>query len=136
MQSCLFGDIDAFLHCLQNKVTLAPFIQQLYIPRKQGVGMVFFDEGNLPWLIAGGYLLMSIVAFIAYALDKSAAKNNRWRTPESTLHLLGLLGGWPGALLAQRWLRHKSKKTAFLVVFWATVLINCAVLLWVLLRWR
>ncbi|MEN9659883.1 MAG: hypothetical protein RL571_3348 [Pseudomonadota bacterium] len=92
--------------------------------------------GRLPWLIAGGYLLMSIVAFIAYALDKSAAKNNRWRTQESTLHLLGLLGGWPGALLAQRVLRHKSKKAAFLVVFWATVLINSAVLLWVLMRWR
>jgi uncharacterized membrane protein YsdA (DUF1294 family)/cold shock CspA family protein len=92
--------------------------------------------GRLPWLIAGGYLLMSIVAFIAYALDKSAAKNNLWRTQESTLHLLGLLGGWPGALLAQRVLRHKSKKAAFLVVFWATVLINSAVLLWVLLRWR
>jgi uncharacterized membrane protein YsdA (DUF1294 family)/cold shock CspA family protein len=92
--------------------------------------------GRLPWLIAGGYWAVSIVAFIAYALDKSAAKNNRWRTPESTLHLLGVLGGWPGALLAQRWLRHKSKKTAFLLVFWATALINCAALLWVLLRWR
>ncbi|STQ89717.1 DUF1294 domain-containing protein [Iodobacter fluviatilis] len=92
--------------------------------------------GRLPWLIAGGYLLMSIVAFIAYALDKSAARNDRWRTPESTLHLLALLGGWPGALLAQRVLRHKSKKAAFLLVFWATVLMNCAALAWVLLRWR
>lgn len=98
--------------------------------------MVFFDVGHLPWLIAGGYLAVSIVAFIAYALDKSAAKNNRWRTQERTLHLLGLLGGWPGALLAQRVLRHKSKKTAFLLVFWLTVLINCAALVWVLLRWR
>jgi uncharacterized membrane protein YsdA (DUF1294 family) len=134
----LAGDIDAFLHCLQNKATLAPFIQQLYIPRKQGVGMVFFDVGNWLGWIAGGYLLMSILAFIAYAVDKSAAKHNRWRTQESTLHLLGVLGGWPGALLAQRWLRHKSKKTAFLVVFWLTVLINCAALAlaWVLLRWR
>ncbi|MFC7420436.1 DUF1294 domain-containing protein [Iodobacter arcticus] len=92
--------------------------------------------GRLPWLITGGYLAVSIVAFIAYALDKSAAKNNRWRTQERTLHLLGLLGGWPGALLAQRVLRHKSKKIAFLLVFWLTVLINCAALAWVLLRWR
>ncbi|NHQ87825.1 DUF1294 domain-containing protein [Iodobacter sp. HSC-16F04] len=106
------------------------------MPRKQGVGMVFFDGGNWPWWIAGGYLAVSIVAFIAYALDKSAARNDRWRTEERTLHLLALLGGWPGALLAQRVLRHKSKKTAFLRVFWATVLVNCAALVWVLLRWR
>ncbi|WP_293937380.1 DUF1294 domain-containing protein [Iodobacter sp.] len=98
--------------------------------------MVFFDVGNWLGWIAGGYLLMSIVAFIAYAVDKSAAKNNRWRTQESTLHFLGLLGGWPGALLAQWVLRHKSKKAAFMVVFWATVLINCVALAWFLMRWR
>ncbi|MFC7420433.1 DUF1294 domain-containing protein [Iodobacter arcticus] len=90
--------------------------------------MVFFDVGHLPWLIAGGYLAVSIVAFIAYALDKSAAKNNRWRTEESTLHLLAVLGGWPGALLAQRVLRHKSAKVVFLRVFVATIVLNCAAL--------
>jgi uncharacterized membrane protein YsdA (DUF1294 family) len=98
--------------------------------------MVFFDGGNLLGWMVGGSLLMSALAFIAYALDKSAAKNNRWRTPERTLHWLALLGGWPGALLAQRVLRHKSKKTAFLLVFWLTVLINCAALAWVWMCWR
>ncbi|AZN36738.1 DUF1294 domain-containing protein [Iodobacter ciconiae] len=94
--------------------------------------------GRLQWWIAGCYLAVSVLTFIAYALDKSAARNNRWRTEENTLHLLALLGGWPGALLAQRWLRHKSKKAAFLGVFWATVLLNCAALAlaWVLMRWR
>jgi uncharacterized membrane protein YsdA (DUF1294 family) len=46
------------------------------------------------------------------------------------LHLLGLAGGWPGALIAQQMLRHKSKKASFLAVFWVTVLINCGALLW------
>ncbi|WP_040500587.1 DUF1294 domain-containing protein, partial [Ideonella sp. B508-1] len=48
----------------------------------------------------------------------------QWRTPESTLHWMGLLCGWPGALLAQQVLRHKTSKTSFIVVFWLTVLVN------------
>jgi hypothetical protein len=40
------------------------------------------------------------------------------------------MGGWPGALVAQETLRHKSKKASFRIVFWATVLINCAGLAW------
>ncbi|PSJ17359.1 DUF1294 domain-containing protein [Nitrosomonas supralitoralis] len=86
--------------------------------------------GKLPTIVLGFYLSASIMAFAAYALDKSAAQNNHWRTPESTLHLLGLIGGWPGALLAQRFLRHKSKKQSFQITFWATVIINCGGLIW------
>jgi uncharacterized membrane protein YsdA (DUF1294 family) len=74
--------------------------------------------------VAAFYGAASLVCFIAYALDKSAAINGRWRTPERTLLLLGLAGGWPGAMLAQRWLRHKSRKTPFRVAFWCTVLLN------------
>ena len=78
------------------------------------------------------YLAMSAVAYGTYARDKSAARRGRRRTPEKTLHLMALLGGWPGALLAQRRLRHKSSKTSFLVVFWLTVAINLAALAWLL----
>lgn len=78
------------------------------------------------------YLAMSVIAYATYARDKSAARAGRRRTPEKTLHLMALLGGWPGALLAQRRLRHKSSKTEFLVVFWLTVVINLAALAWLL----
>ena len=78
---------------------------------------------------------MSLLTFIAYAIDKSAAKAQRWRTPETTLHLLALAGGWPGALLAQRWLRHKSAKRKFLAVFWLTVLLNVAGLVMLCAAW-
>lgn len=88
--------------------------------------------GKLPLAVLGLYLAASAVAFIAYALDKAAAKSDRWRTHESTLHLFGLMGGWPGALAAQRLLRHKWKKASFQVVFWATVILNCAALGWLL----
>lgn len=90
--------------------------------------------GRLPLAVLGVYFLASVVAYLAYAIDKSAAQNNRWRTQESTLHLFGIVGGWPGALLAQKWLHHKSKKKEFQLVFWATVIINCSALGWFLTK--
>lgn len=88
--------------------------------------------GRLPLAVLGLYLAASAIAFIAYALDKSAAKNNEWRTQESTLLFVGLIGGWPGAVAAQRVLRHKSSKKSFQLVFWATVVLNCGGLAWLL----
>jgi uncharacterized membrane protein YsdA (DUF1294 family)/cold shock CspA family protein len=76
------------------------------------------------------YLAVSIFTFILYALDKSAAKSGSWRTEEKTLHLLSLAGGWPGALIAQQRLRHKSSKQSFQFTFWLTVLLNSALFIW------
>ncbi len=67
---------------------------------------------------------MSLLALIFYVSDKAAAQRNRWRTPESTLHMIALLGGWPGALLAQGLFNHKSRKRSFQRVFWLTVAVN------------
>ncbi|MCU7977742.1 DUF1294 domain-containing protein [Shewanella sp. SW36] len=86
------------------------------------------QQHMLPVGIAAMYLTLSLLTFIAYAIDKSAAKRNKWRTKESTLHLLALMGGWPGALFAQNLLRHKSIKASFRNVFWLTVVANLAVL--------
>ncbi len=86
--------------------------------------------GRLPIAILALYLVASVIAFFAYAFDKSAAQRDQWRTKESTLHLFGLLGGWPGALAAQRLLRHKSAKASFQTTFWFTVALNCGVLGW------
>ena len=77
-----------------------------------------------PVLLA--YLGLSLTAFMAYAFDKSAAISGRWRTAENTLHLFALAGGWPGALLAQQLLRHKTSKPGFVGVFWITVALNIA----------
>ena len=70
------------------------------------------------------YLGASTVSFLAYAIDKSAAARGAWRISERTLHLLACAGGWPGALLAQQLLRHKSTKQAFRRVFGCTVALN------------
>lgn len=90
--------------------------------------------GKLPlwWMI--GVLLMSAATFSRYRHDKQAAQAGEWRTPENTLQMMSLFGGWSGALWAQLFLRHKSQKTDFLAVFWLTVLINLAVTLYVALN--
>jgi len=88
--------------------------------------------GRLPSVILIFYALMSVITFITYAIDKSAAKKGQWRTKESTLHLLSLIGGWPGGYYAQNHLRHKSSKTSFKTVFWITAAINSMVIVYAL----
>lgn len=88
--------------------------------------------GVMSWLVPLYYLVASLTAFVAYALDKSSAQQDRWRTQESTLHTFSLLGGWPGALIAQQALRHKTHKTGFQVAFWITVALNLGGLVWLL----
>ncbi len=83
---------------------------------------------DVPTLAAAAYFLMSTVTFTAYALDKQFAREGRWRISESTLLGLALFGGWPGALLAQDLLRHKTKKASFRVALWVTVVLNLSLL--------
>ncbi len=83
------------------------------------------------------FLVMSFVTFFVYYLDKQAAINGRRRVSEKTLWTLGFCCGWPGGLLAQRWLRHKSSKSSFLILFTITVIGNIAcvfALIWYGLR--
>lgn len=90
--------------------------------------LVLFVIADLLWKVpgwaAGLYLGASAVCFIVYAVDKSAAAAEGWRVSEKTLLGLGLVGGWPGAIVAQQVLRHKSNKASFRATFWATVVAN------------
>ncbi len=80
-----------------------------------------------PSWVALFYVVASAVTFVVYRLDKAAASSQRRRTPEIHLHALSMLCGWPGALLAQQFLRHKSAKAEFRAAFWSTVGFNIAV---------
>ncbi|OWW19811.1 DUF1294 domain-containing protein [Noviherbaspirillum denitrificans] len=84
--------------------------------------------GAIPLAVAIFYSIASLVAMVVYGIDKSAARKQARRTPERTLHLLGLAGGWPGALVAQALFRHKTAKRSFRAMFWVTAIINCAAL--------
>ena len=85
-----------------------------------------------PLWIAAVYLLASLLTFAVYADDKSAARKQSQRTSENTLHASAIAGGWPGALLAQQFLRHKTTKSDFRSVFWATVVLNVAAFVFLL----
>lgn len=78
-----------------------------------------------------GYLGMSVVAFTAYGIDKFRAVSGAWRTPEATLHTLGLLGGWPGAIPAQLLFRHKTAKASFQTTFWLIASAHIGFWIWV-----
>lgn len=80
---------------------------------------------QMPWLLLA-YPLLSAVSFLQYWADKNSAQSGRWRTPENTLHITELLGGWPGALVAQQVFRHKTRKASFQAVFWLIVLLHQA----------
>ena len=96
------------------------------------VGMAFFlflgacyFSGKIDIELIIGYTVMSGIAFVLYLIDKRASKEKGiMRTPEKTLLLVGLLGGWPGAIFAQQFLRHKSSKVSFRRLFWITVVVN------------
>ncbi len=91
--------------------TAIPFLLSLYIIKTTYYPLVV-------------YSIASVVCFFSYLSDKRKATNGSWRVQESTLHFLELIGGWPGALIAQQTLRHKTRKLRFQLTFWAIVLMH------------
>lgn len=67
------------------------------------------------------YPIFSLAAFLLYARDKFSAIRGAWRIPESSLHLVEAIGGWPGAYVAQQTMRHKTVKQSYQIVFWLIV---------------
>lgn len=86
--------------------------------------------GVMPLLMAVLYFGLSAAAYLMYYVDKEAAGRRAQRTPENVLHLVALLGGWPGALAAQQRFRHKTAKASFQAMFWVTVVVNVVGAAW------
>jgi uncharacterized membrane protein YsdA (DUF1294 family)/cold shock CspA family protein len=99
-------------------IAIVPFIFSALLIKEQHNFFPFF-----------AYTLMSLATLIVYAYDKTKAHKNEWRVSEKTLQLLALLGGWPGALITQRAIRHKNKKISFQVVFW--IIVNIHLVIWI-----
>ncbi|MGE7989936.1 DUF1294 domain-containing protein [Pseudomonas sp. NPDC089554] len=91
-----------------------------------GLGAAQVAWSGQSWLPLAVYPLASLVCLLLYWQDKHQARNQAWRTPEKVLHACELLGGWPGALLAQQLLRHKTRKVSYQAVFWGIVLMHQA----------
>ena len=84
----------------------------------------------LPTWIFVLYASSSAISVVMYIIDKSKARQGGQRIPEITLHFLAIIGGWPGAAIAQQSLKHKNRKKSFRVGFWLTVLFNLACFVW------
>jgi len=67
-----------------------------------GALALFTLSGRLPFIVPIVYGAVSLLTILFYGIDKSAAKKEKRRVSEAKLHILSLLGGWPGALLAQQ----------------------------------
>jgi uncharacterized membrane protein YsdA (DUF1294 family) len=92
------------------------------------VGLVVLAvAGVCPAWVPATYVAASAVALLTYAADKARAQAGSRRVPERVLHALALAGGWPGALVAQQWFRHKTCKVCFQVVFWLIVAVHFSV---------
>lgn len=76
----------------------------------------------LLWMGVGAMLIVSVISYSMYAYDKQQAASKGWRVSEGALHLVEFLGGWPGAFLAQRRLRHKCSKPIYQLVYWMIVI--------------
>jgi uncharacterized membrane protein YsdA (DUF1294 family) len=87
-------------------------------------GVVSIGLHGGSWLFSVIYPLMSLMAFGLYGHDKKQARTQGQRTPEKLLHGAELLGGWPGALVAQQVFRHKTRKFSYQLVFWLIVLLH------------
>ncbi|MGV3659470.1 MAG: DUF1294 domain-containing protein [Prosthecobacter sp.] len=88
------------------------------------------------WWLYGTLTVLSASTYLAYFLDKRRAQTNAWRIPELHLHLLELMGGWPGAWVAQGRIRHKSSKTSYQIVFWLIILAYQFVAVETLWEWQ
>ena len=66
-------------------------------------------------IYAAAYLLIiNLVTFAVYGIDKRRARQGRWRIQESTLLLLAVAGGTPGALAGMFGFHHKTKHLKFM----------------------
>jgi len=112
-------------------------------PKSDKFGLSIFRQRPVGSLIVVGFILFyfiffplfifppiifSVVTYFVYSKDKSAARAGTQRTSEKFLHFLSLIGGWPGAFIAQTRFRHKIRKPSFMLVYWLTVILNFAFL--------
>jgi len=105
----------------QLKLKLVMWLLLCVLP---GYGALQMWLAGGPALALWAYGSVSLLAFFLYWSDKRKARDDAWRTPEKVLHAIELLGGWPGALIAQQVFRHKTRKVSYQLVFWVIVLLH------------
>ena len=122
--------MEFFSYYCPHCATFEPIVEQLKAGLPEGVPLkknpVAFLGREMGPEMQRAYAVASLLTFFLYWRDKHSALKDRWRTPETTLHLFELAGGWPGALLAQQVFRHKTRKLGYQLLFWLIVVLHQA----------
>jgi uncharacterized membrane protein YsdA (DUF1294 family) len=79
-------------------------------------------------------IVINLIAFAMYGIDKLQARRGGRRTPERTLLILSAIGGSMGAIIAMQLLRHKTQHAWFHYGVPAMLLIHAIAMIYVLLR--
>jgi uncharacterized membrane protein YsdA (DUF1294 family)/cold shock CspA family protein len=88
--------------------------------------LILLQRNPIPFF---SYWILSLLTMILYGADKAHAATHKWRIPEIYLHILEIMGGWPGALMAQNDFRHKTRKSAYLYILRAIITLH--ILAWI-----
>ena len=75
-------------------------------------------------------VIINILTFIFYGIDKLKAKKGKWRIPESTLLLLAIIGGSIGAFLGMKVWHHKTMHKKFKYGIPLIIILQLGVLLY------
>lgn len=78
------------------------------------------------------FLFINIVSVILCVADKLKAKTGGWRISEKTLFVASLIGGGVGMYATMKLIRHKTQHKRFMIGLPIIILIQCALLLWIL----
>jgi uncharacterized membrane protein YsdA (DUF1294 family)/cold shock CspA family protein len=94
------------------------------------ISAIYHPLFGMNFLFVEAYIVLNLITFLMYWIDKHAAIKKRWRIPEKTLHGLELLGGWFGGFIAQQVLRHKTIKPSYQFLFWSIVALHVGFWSW------
>ncbi len=75
--------------------------------------------------------VINVATFFLYGYDKRKAVKNKRRVPEKVLHLWALFGGSIGAFVGQRIFRHKIAKASFQLAFFALIILQLSILVFI-----
>lgn len=98
---------------LTNGLIAAPLVLSGYL--------LVMAQNPIPFF---AYAALSILTMFLYGKDKANSATRGWRVPELYFHVLELLGGWPGALIAQNDFRHKTRLTTYVWILRGIIAIH------------
>lgn len=79
-------------------------------------------------LILAYYIIVNVISFTVFYIDKQKSKKGRWRIQENTLHILSYIGGVYGSIASMLFFHHKTKKPDFVIITIIALLLNLYVL--------